>query len=41
MRGKLMQIVRVNILAGFDGINWQPASGRIRYAVTEPGGMEI
>ena len=41
VRGKLMQIVRVNILAGFDGINWQPASGRIQYAVTEPGGMEI
>jgi hypothetical protein len=41
VRGRLLQVVRINIIAGFDGVNWQPMSGKVQYAAIEPGGMDI
>ena len=40
VHGKLMQVVRIKVIAGFDGVSWQPATG-MQYAVIELTGMEI
>ena len=37
----LVQIVRINIVAGFNGSNWQRVSGMVQYAVLEGGGELI
>lgn len=38
---KLLQVVRVNILAGFNGNAWQQTAGMIQYAVIEGEGEAI
>jgi hypothetical protein len=38
---KLMQVIRVDIVAGYDGSNWQHVSGLIQYAVIEAKGLTI
>ena len=38
---KLVQVVRVNILAGFDGSAWQQVSAMTQYAVMEGEGESI
>ncbi len=39
---KLVQVVRINVLAGFDGHTWQPVSNMTQYAVIEAaGGLSI
>jgi hypothetical protein len=38
---KLVQVVRVNILAGFDGNAWQQVSAMTQYAVMEGEGESI
>ena len=37
----LVQIVRINVVAGFNGSNWQRVSNMIQYAVLEGGGESI
>lgn len=42
MGDRLVQIVRINIVAGFNGIGWQRASAMtIQYAVIEADGQSI
>lgn len=38
---RLVQVVRINVVAGFDGNGWQRVSGMIQYAVTEGEGETI
>ena len=38
---KLLQVVRINILAGFNGSGWQPTAGMTQYAVIEGEGEAI
>jgi len=38
---KLVQVVRINILAGFNGSNWQQTAGMVQYAVIEGEGEAI
>ncbi|MGC1464676.1 MAG: hypothetical protein WA792_02990 [Pseudolabrys sp.] len=39
--GKLVQIVRINVLAGYNGAGWQRVSDMVQYAVLEGGGETI
>jgi hypothetical protein len=41
VKNKLVQVVRINILAGFDGNGWQRVSNMIQYAVIEGEGESI
>ncbi len=41
VRGKLVQIVRINVVAGYTGAGWQRTSGMVQYAVMEPAGESI
>ncbi len=41
LHDKLVQVVRINVVAGFNGSAWQAASGVIQYAVLEGGGESI
>jgi hypothetical protein len=41
MRNRLVQIVRINVLAGFDGKGWQRVTGMVQYAVIEGEGVTI
>ena len=41
VHGKLLQVVRIDVIAGFNGVGWQRASSLVQYAVMEPTGMEI
>ena len=38
---KLVQIVRISVVAGFNGNAWQRVSGMVQYAVLEGGGESI
>lgn len=38
---KLLQIVRINVVAGFDGSGWQRVAGMTQYAVMEGEGEAI
>jgi hypothetical protein len=38
---KLVQIVRINVVAGFNGSSWQRVSDMVQYAVLEGGGESI
>ena len=40
-RNQLVQIVRINVVAGFNGSAWQRVSGMVQYAVLEGGGESI
>jgi hypothetical protein len=41
VHGKLMEIVRINVIAGFNGAVWHSASGTVQYAVMESKDIEI
>ena len=41
MNGTLVRIVRINIVAGFNGNGWQPVSGMVQYAVIEEAGETV
>ena len=39
--GKLVRIVRINVIAGFNGVGWQRVAGMVQYAVVEAAGETI
>ena len=39
--GKVVAIVRISVLAGYDGQQWAPVSPRVQYAVVETEGYAI
>jgi hypothetical protein len=39
--GKLLQVVRVNIVAGYNGSGWQAVNGMVQYAVLQAEGQTI
>ena len=39
--GKLVRIMRINVIAGFNGSAWQPVQGMVQYAVIEAAGETI
>ncbi len=42
MRDRLVQVVRINVVAGYDGHGWQRVSNMTQYAVIEAeGGISI
>jgi hypothetical protein len=41
MQDKLVQIVRINVVAGFNGTSWQGVSDMVQYAVLEGIGISI
>ena len=41
IQDKLVQIVRINIVAGFNGSAWQRVSDTVQYAVLEGGGESV
>jgi hypothetical protein len=41
LEDKLVQIVRINVVAGFDESAWQRVSDLVQYAVLEGGGQSI
>lgn len=41
MEGKLVRIVRIHVVAGFNGHGWQPVTGLVQYAVVEAAGESI
>jgi hypothetical protein len=41
VQNKLMQVVRINVLAGYNGTGWQQTAGMIQYAIIEGEGEAI
>ncbi|HZQ13503.1 MAG TPA: hypothetical protein VFB31_11910 [Pseudolabrys sp.] len=41
MGGKLVRIVRINVIAGYDGSGWQTVAGTVQYAIMEEQGEAI
>src|SRR5262249_41859444 len=41
LEDKLVQIVRINVVAGFNGSAWQRVADKVQYAVVEGGGEAI
>jgi hypothetical protein len=41
LRDNLVQIVRINVVAGFNGAGWQRISDMVQYAVLEGGGESV
>ena len=41
MQDRLVQIVRINIVAGFNGSGWQRVTDTVQYAVLEGDGISI
>jgi hypothetical protein len=41
MKDRLVQIVRINIVAGFNGSGWQGVSDTVQYAVLEGDGESV
>ena len=41
LENQLVQIVRINVVAGFNGSVWQRVSGMVQYAMLEGGGESI
>ena len=39
--GKLVKIVRVNVVAGYNGSGWQQVANTVQYAILEAQGTEI
>jgi hypothetical protein len=39
--GKLVRIVRISVVAGFNGRDWQPVANMVQYAVIEAKGETI
>ena len=38
---KLVRIMRVNVVAGYNGAAWQPITNTVQYAIVEADGFEI
>ena len=38
---QLVQIVRINVVAGFNGTEWQRVKNMVQYAVLEGGGESV
>jgi hypothetical protein len=41
LKDSLVQIVRINVVAGFNGAGWQRVSNMVQYAVLDSGGEAI
>lgn len=41
MNNKLVHVVRINVVAGYDGRGWQPVTNMTQYAVIEDSGESI
>jgi hypothetical protein len=41
LRDKLVQIVRINVVAGYNGTSWRHVSDMVQYAVLEGEGVSI
>jgi hypothetical protein len=41
VQGKMVQIVRINVVATFDGEHWSPVPSMTQYALIEPEGETI
>jgi hypothetical protein len=41
MGGRLVKIVRVNVVAGYNGSRWQRVASTVQYAIMETAGQEI
>lgn len=41
VENKLLEVVQINVLAGFDGTGWKPIPEMTQYAVMESGGDAI
>jgi hypothetical protein len=41
VNGKLVEIVRINVIAGYNGRGWQQVANTVQYAVIETKGMAI
>jgi hypothetical protein len=41
LKDRLVQIVRINVVAGFNGSGWQRVSDLVQYAVLEGAGQSI
>jgi len=41
LKDRLVQIVRVNVVAGFNGAGWQRVSNMVQFAVLDSGGEAI
>jgi hypothetical protein len=41
LRDNLVQIVRINVVAGFNGAGWKRISDMVQYAVLEGGGESV
>ncbi len=41
LNGKLVQVVRINVMAGYNGSGWQRVSDMTQYAIFEGGGETI
>ncbi len=41
LQNELVQIVRINVVAGFNGSSWERVSDMVQYAVLEGGGESI
>jgi hypothetical protein len=41
LQNKLVQIVRINVVAGFNGAGWQAVSNNVQYAVLVGGGDPV
>ena len=39
--GKLVRIVRINVIAGYNGTGWQHVANAVQYAIMETKGEEI
>ena len=39
--GRLMRIVRINVVAGYNGRGWQQVADTVQYAIVEPKGEPI
>jgi len=39
--GKLVRIMRVNVVAGYNGSGWQQIANTVQYAIVEADGLEI
>jgi hypothetical protein len=41
MAGRLVRIVRINVVAGYNGSGWQQVAHTVQYAIVEAKGQEI
>lgn len=41
INGRLVSIVRINVIAGYDGARWAPAPVMVQYAVMEEDGFAV